>query len=456
VTDIDSSEQFEPEAESLVEAGSAPPRDLEEVVRWGRVALSMGAILVVGVLLAGVLIATKKTPPRSSAKPSLTGVRVFLAETREIQSEVVGLGRVRPRRRVTISAQVGGVALEVHPDLRDGSFLDAGTLAVQIDRADHDAALRRAIAQADSARAEVARVEAQVAHISSRIALATELLQLEVENLERTKDLFTKSVRTDRDVESANLTVLRGKDALLALQTTGALLGPQLAGANARVSEAVASQATAKLKLDRCTIRLPFSGQVAKVAVEEHQLLSPGQALFELWQVDVVEVPVALSLADATLLSRDLELRPKGKSDESVSVKVEHEGNGETKEWEGGLLRFEPIHGPTQTVKAVVSVSNPADRSPLFPDVFCRVTLKSAQVERGLAIPINALQERDRVYVVRDGKLVILSPTLGKRIGSWVFVTAGIERGEQLIVSPLEKVVEGVPLSVVETLGASQ
>ena len=100
----------------------------------------------------------------------------------------------------------------------------------------------------------------------------------------------------------------------------------------------------------------------------------------------------------------------------------------------------------------VVAVENPPQATPLLPEVFCRVSLEGAVSQRGLTIPLTAIQERGQVYVVRDGRLAIAEPRLGRRLGRWVIVEQGLEAGDQVIVSPLEKVVEGIALQVLEVI----
>ena len=90
-----------------------------------------------------------------------------------------------------------------------------------------------------------------------------------------------------------------------------------------------------------------------------------------------------LTVADASLLIRDLELGGKGKPDEAERVDVVYEDGHEPITYTGVLQRFEPVDGATQTVKAVVEVENAAGRAPLSPNVFCRVTLRGAQEEQG-------------------------------------------------------------------------
>jgi len=57
--------------------------------------------------------------------------------------------------------------------------------------------------------------------------------------------------------------------------------------------------ATAKLAIDRCTIRAPFTAQISNKMVQQGQLLMPGSNLFELIQSDRLEIKTNLSPADA-------------------------------------------------------------------------------------------------------------------------------------------------------------
>ncbi len=437
----------EAEDASMLAAGQSPIAEDQPAEAW-RTVVKVAGILLFAVTVAGLFIFGRKKPPRSPAKPKVTGVRVAEAAVRDVKPEVTGLGRARPARSVLISAQVAGLADEVDGRLKDGAYLKKGLVVVRIDEADYSAQEQRQRALLDVAKADKRRLVAQTASVTSRIALTRELVKLEKGHLSRTHELFKKGAGTDRDIESAELSVLRSQDSLLNLESALEQLGPQIDAAHARILEAEARHATAKLNVARATIALPFSGQVANVSVEEHQLVAAGAPLFELWQVDQVEVPVALSLRDATLLAGDLHLRPKGRSDEAEQVSVEHEG----KRWTGVLQRFEPVDGDTQTVKAVVLVKNPPEQTPLLPSVFCRATLRGAASQRALTIPAAAIQEQGRVYVVREGKLATAQPELGPRLGSWVIVKSGLEAGDQVIVSPLEKVVEGSHLTVTKVV----
>lgn len=66
---------------------------------------------------------------------------------------------------------------------------------------------------------------------------------------------------------------------------------------------------TAKLAINRCTIRAPFSGQVSNKMVQQGQLLMPGTQLFQIMQSNRSEIKTDLSPADAIALQNLTEIK---------------------------------------------------------------------------------------------------------------------------------------------------
>lgn len=414
-----------------------------EELRWGRIALVCAGILGAAVAGALALKATRKAPPRKPSVTKKVGVQVVAAGPQRIVPQVQGLARARPRRRVVISAEVGGQVAWIHEHLEDGAHLGSGTVVLQIDPVDQRAQLARVQATLASARAEVARLEASARYLSERLQVAQETLALEQRELARVEGLESGGINSQRELEQARRSVLRARDSLIGLDQTSVLLAPQLRAARARVQEQEAQRVLAQLDLERTTLRLPFAGQLAAVSVEAHQRVAPGTVLFELWDDGAVEVPVVLPLAEASLLAPDLRATPL------QQVEVVLEQQGEVLRWPGQLIRFEPVDAETQTVRAVVRVED-ASRGglPLSAGMFVQVELAGPPRDLPLALPVEALQEGDRVYLLQEGKLAVRRVQRGRRIGRWVTITGGLAAGEQVIVSPLERAVEGIPLEV--------
>jgi len=426
------------------EPAAAPeaPATRTTLTPLGAVAAS-AVILALALAFFAFMASSRRKPPTKPFVESRTGVEVVEVGQRKITPRVEGYGRARPTRRVTISAEVGGRVASIHPELEDGHLLPEGATVVAIDSADATATQAQAQAQLESAEAEVLRLTTTRKWLGERLKLAEDTLRLELADLERARDLKARGIDSERGLDQAQRAVVGARDAKLTLQQSEGLLAPQLAAARARVIEARSRLDRSTRDLQRCQIVLPFAGLVAKVQIEAHQQISPGQVLFELWEVERLEIPVSLSLSDAFLLSEELSTAPA-----MGRVEVRYELPGVSRRWPGRVLRFEPLQGETQTLRAVVEVES---RQGLVPEAFCHVTLEGLAQDMSLALPVSALQEGGRVYLAvpdEEGvvRLAIKTVRTGRRSGSWVEVLAGIEAGALVIVSPLERAIEGLPL----------
>ena len=429
------------------------PQTRTALTPLGAIAASL-VILVVALAFFAFMASSRRKPPTKPFVESRTGVEVVEVGPRKITPRVDGYGRARPTRRVTISAEVGGRVATIHRELEDGNLLPQGATVVAIDSADATATQAQAQAQLESAQAEVQRLLTTGKWLGERLKLADDTLRLELADLQRARDLKARGIDSERGLDQAQRAVVGARDAKLTLLQSEGLLAPQLAAARAKAIEARSRLDRSTRDLERCRIVLPFAGLVAKVQIEAHQQISPGQVLFELWEVERLEIPVSLSLSDAFLLSEELSSAPA-----MGRVEVRYELPGVSRHWPGRLLRFEPLQGETQTLRAVVEVES---RQGLVPEAFCHVTLEGLAQDMALALPVSAIQEGGRVYLaVPDAKdvvrLQIKTVRTGRRSGAWVEVLAGLEAGAQVIVSPLERAIEGLPLvTQVKTEGVSK
>ncbi|MEZ6189454.1 MAG: efflux RND transporter periplasmic adaptor subunit [Planctomycetota bacterium] len=358
---------------------------------------------------------------------------------------VEALGRVRPLRSVALSAQVAGEVVELHPDLDDGNVLPAGTVVARIDARDveHELAQVRAQIAAQEADLESLKIERETT--ARRIEAAKQLVQIAEQELARLDDMQGSGVGTLQTVDAARRAVVQSEDGLIALEATQRLLGPREARAKASLAEARAREAQLELRLERTRIVLPFTGMVRDVAVEQHQLVSAPQVLCQVLEVDQLELPVSLTLADASLVA-------PGLVPGQTQARVTREVNGRASEWDARLVRFEPVNPDTQTIVAVLRLDPGPDVGALAPGLFCEVTLSGPPLPPAIVLPRAAIQERERVYRVTEGKLEIVPVVLGAQIGDWVEIREGLRAGEEVVVSTLDEALDGAPVTVTRSV----
>ncbi len=260
----------------------------------------------------------------------------------EVGSVISVSGKVVPAVWATLSAQTGGVVLEVR--LAPGDPVQAGDVLVRLDPADAllavqqaEAALAAAQARLDGLKAgprpeELEEAKAAVATAQAALqrllrpdpvlvaAARAELAQAEV-NLRRAQSAYD-AVKWDPAIgarpEALQLEQATGAynvakarlDALLSpssadvaaaraqLQQAQARLARLEAGARpeeiaiaeAEVARARAALEAARLALSRCEIRAPFAGTVGRVHVRTGELVTPGQPLVTLGDLTALQV----------------------------------------------------------------------------------------------------------------------------------------------------------------------
>ena len=108
--------------------------------------------IIVGVL-ALLLLAGNRTPPvKVENEEPARVVRTIRVPSVDLVPVAEGYGVVQPAKVWTAVAQVSGRVIEMHPRLRDGEILPAGTLLFRMDPVDYELALAQL-------RAELAELE---------------------------------------------------------------------------------------------------------------------------------------------------------------------------------------------------------------------------------------------------------------------------------------------------------
>lgn len=219
-------------------------------------------------------------------------------------------------------------------------------------------------------------------------------------------------------------------DKLEALAGRGASVSPfQVEQAGLKLKAAEARLSGLRVMLDKMTVRAPFAGIVAAREVEEGAIVSPGQPLGRLIDVDPVKIETG---APETAIA-----------DFSIGKKA--------------VVRFDAFPGETYTGKVtyIATEINPRTRvfdmeielenraARILPEMSAKVTFARRVVENAVLIPQDAileLAEGHAVFVVEEGgvarrRMVTISDMAGGEalIGSGaapgdVLVTAG-QRG---------------------------
>lgn len=364
-------------------------------------------VVVFGVVAAMVIVRIRPEVERQATPTPDPVVRVVEARPGTLTLTVPSQGTVEPRIESTLVTQVGGEIVRTSPSFATGGFFERGEMLLEIDRRDYELALERA-------EAELARAELRLEQERAQAAVARE----EWEEL--------------GDGDPSPLT----------------LREPQLAEARAALEAAEAALARAELDLERTRIRAPYAGRIRAKRADLGQFVAPGAPLAEMFSVDTAEITLPIPQDQLAFLDLSLGSDAGGGGSD---VLLRADLGGRWAQWEGRVVRTAgEIDPKSRMLHLIAEVDDPyARRDParevLPMGLFVDAEIVGRRVESVYRLPRTALRDQSRLLVLEDGdRLRYRSVELLRVDGDTILVSDGLSPGEQVCVSSLEAVVDGM------------
>jgi membrane fusion protein (multidrug efflux system) len=377
-------------------------------------------ILQISLLTASLLLAACDKPQSqasmpTSAPPAEVGFITLAPQAVALTSEMPG--RTAAYMVSEVRPQVGGI---VQARLFDeGSDVKAGDVLYQIDPATYQASY-------DSAKAALAKARATLS--STRL------------KAQRYKELVAINAVSKQDYDDAAATLAEGE---------------------ADVAADIAALETAKINLDYTKVTAPISGRIGKSAVTPGALVTASQtsALATVQQLDPIYVDVTQPSIDYLRLKRALasgQLTRVGADQAKVKLLLE---DGTTYPLEG-VLQFSDVTVDQTTGSITLRAIFPNPQLELLPGMYVRAVLESgvdnqAILAPQLAVSRTAKGEATAFVLAAGDKVEQRVLQTGQTFGdNWV-VTAGLQAGDRLIVSGLQKIRPGMEVKPVEQSAAA-
>jgi membrane fusion protein, multidrug efflux system len=311
--------------------------------------------------------------------PPAMPVEVVTAVADTVVDAILATGQIEAINSVELRPDIEGRIVAIL--VREGSMVSKGQPLFQVDDAELKAEVARAEAERDLAR----------------------------QSLTRTRELLSQKASSQSELERAEAT--------------------------ARSTEA--QYQLLKVRLDRTTVRAPFSGVAGRrlVSLGDYvttdtglmtlQTVSPQRAVFQVPEryADKLKVGQVVTFRVAALPGR---------------------------EFSGRVDFVDPVvqlPGRTITVKAQVPNPRRELRSGMFIEARLATDVRPTAVviaEDGV-LPI---QGTNYVWVAVDGKATRRQVELGVRAPGFVEARSGVEAGEQVVVGGQERLAEGAPVAV--------
>lgn len=369
-------------------------------------------ILGAGVAIFLGLMTQRKPPAAADTDDGLPLVATVAAAPFNGNIEVTASGLVVPFREVTLTAEVDGLVVEKTPSCEAGKFVDKGTVLIRIDDSNYLLEVERLEAEKAQAQSAADELEREIDSITNQIQIAEADLAIREKELKRLLDVNNPGVFSERERDSARRNLLTAQNTEQSLKDQQLLLIASRKRMASAVALAEAQLKRARLDLQRCEIKSPTSGVVVAERVEQDVYVTRGTTLALVEDTSQVEVECNLRIdelrtirSNATQQIGPYELPPN-------KVIVEYETGQQTLEWDGILSRVNGVgvDSKTRTVPCLVDVANP-----ILPDagairtlvrgMFVNLRVQVPSKDPLLVLPARALQGKESIWVVKDGKL---------------------------------------------------
>lgn len=375
------------------------------MIRVLKIVLPVAALLV-AIVVSYLLFLTRPKVEHQQVEATIPLVSVAPAKAQSLNIPVYTRGTVSPGTQIQLMSEVSGQVLEVSPNFANGGFFSKGDVLVRVDTLEYDVNIKRA---------EAAVAQAYQAY-----------LQAEAEKKARSR--------------------VRGNNNALANFEV------QFRQAEASYLASKAELEAVKLQRERAVVRAPFDGRVLMAAVNVGQYLRPGLQMGVIYAVDVAEVRLPLSDRQLSLVDVPgrLTADQAGKLPEVI---ISEEYAGKTYTWRGQVVRAEGgLDERNRLLYLVAHVTDPYGMDPAQPGrpelvagSFVEAKIAGRRFERIYPIPRRALRHGSQLWVVGDdGRLDKREVGVLYKSKDTIYVTTGIDDGDQVVLSQLDIAVDGM------------
>jgi len=215
-----------------------------------------------------------------------------------------------------------------------------------------------------------------------------------------------------------------------------------LDSASARLKQAEAAVAKARLDLENAVPPAPISGRIGRALVTEGALVGRGEAthLATIEQLDPMRVEFTQSYADLQRLQQAVKAGKQSKADTAEVQLLFEDGSLYP---EKGRLQFTDLAVDPNSGAVVLRAEFPNPRRELLPGAFVRVRFPQAQVENAIRIPQRAVQAsalgQSVLLVDAENKVVPRPIKTGGMAGTDFIVSEGLKPDDVVIVNGLQK-----------------
>jgi HlyD family secretion protein len=364
-------------------------------------------------------------------KEEIVSVQTEKVEKRTITQTVAATGKINPEFKVAINPEVTGEIIEL--PVKEGDIVKKGQLLIRIKGDQYVAQNERLEANLQSSKANLKMREA-------------ELTKVELD-YNRVKELHSKGLASDSELESSRSNFLSTKAAYQA--------------AEANVAQSEASLKEIMDQISKTAIRSPMDGVVTKLNVELGERVfgagfSMGSDIMTISDLRNIEAVVEVDENDVVLVSVG----------DTATIKVDafkdQEFAGIVSEI-GNSANTMGLGTQQEVVNFEVKIKLIDPKSSLRPGMSCTADIETETIGNILSVPIQSVTTRsdmrnmnqpsgedegiiqvktdkkenikpkEVVFIVKNGKAKMVEVETGLSDDNYIAVTKGLEGGEDVV-----------------------
>ncbi|TDR31433.1 efflux RND transporter periplasmic adaptor subunit [Hydromonas duriensis] len=383
---------------SLQSFKSSESRSLRKVMLW---ALLIALVALVGFRIYQSMGRASKAKVPPAKVMQLKATELIAVQPSTFEQTLPLSGALTPYTQATVSARASGEVQSVK--VREGQVVSKGQVLAVLVGTTYQAQYQQAVANLESAKS------------------ALELAK--------------------KDYDNNRQLVQEGFISTMALQK----LEVSLANANSQLRNAQEALVIAKRALSEVTIVAPVSGAIATSKINAGDTVAIGSPLFSIVNTDQFELVAPISAEQIGSLSA-------GQTVQLSSI-------GVAQPFQGRVDRINPeAQNGSRSYSVYVAVDNPTGQ--LKSGMFAQGQIVLTARTGVLTVPATAIRHVDNrnfVYVVRDGKMTEQDVNLGARasdaIDAAVEITSGLNAGDQVVRLDLGVLKSGVDVVILSDKG---
>ena len=375
--------------------------------------------------------------PAGTPAPAAAPVKVGQAHRIQAPATVPVSGSVvSPDNPSNGAFLVPGKVIRVGP--REGDHVKRGQLLAAIDPTDYSLAVNAALAQAAAARAVLRKVESPV---------RPEMLEQARVAFERARDEYQrmKQVYDARSLAPNDFEKFQAAYEASRQQYEQARAGGQKEDreqAQAAFEQATAAVEIARKHLADATLTAPVDGFIANRAVETGDMASAGRPVFQIVQLDPVEIDVGVPETDIHLV----------RTGQAATVQIPALP-GETFQ---GVVRVINVAADPSTRTYMVRIAVPNPKHALRLGMIAEARIRGDRQLDLMTLPGDAIVHDPQgasmvfVYFPDQGRVYSRRVDVGTVYGTEVEIKSGLNGAELLVLAGQSKLRDGSAVIVVE------